>query len=220
MRVRISGAAILLVGAVLAMLLVAAAPTAAAGDQAAIIRGVPAYKQQRSLSCEYAAAYVVTKFWGKPITENVFIREVPLHPNPHKGYRGNINGPVGGITHYGVYAEPLVPVLEARGYDATVFYGGVERLKANLRAGNPTVVWLTSGRNAVRPIYWRMFEGESFKLVPWEHAVVAYGYDSYGIQMMDVGDGNYYHTDWSSFLRRWGYFDQMSLVIRPLSSSN
>lgn len=214
MKVRISGAALLLAGAVLAVLL-GAAPPAAATDQATVIRGVPAYKQQRSLSCEYAAAYVVTKFWGNPIPENVFIREIPLHPNPHKGYRGNINGPVGGLTHYGVYAEPLVPVLEARGYDATVFYGGVERLKANLRAGNPVIVWLTSGRNTRRTVYTRTYEGESFRLVPGEHTVVVYGYDGYGIRIMDVGDGNYYYTDWSSFLRRWGYFEQMSLVIRP-----
>ena len=33
--------------------------------------------------------------------------------------------------------------------------------------------------------------------------------------LMDVGDGNYYLTPWNSFLRRWGYFDQMTLVIRP-----
>lgn len=219
MKVRISGAALLLAGAVLAALLFAA-PPAAATDQQALIRGVPAYKQQRSLSCEYAAAYVVTKFWGNPIPESVFIRAVPNSPNPHRGYRGNINGPVGGITDYGVYAEPLVPVLEARGYDATVFYGGVERLKANLSAGNPVIVWITAGRNAQRPVYTRTYEGETFKLVPWEHTVVVYGYDSYGIRVMDVGDGNYYRTDWASFLRRWNYLDQMALVIRPAQASD
>jgi hypothetical protein len=32
---------------------------------------------------------------------------------------------------------------------------------------------------------------------------------------MDVGNGKYYYTDWTSFLRRWSYFDQMSLVIVP-----
>ena len=48
-----------------------------------------------------------------------------------------------------------------------------------------------------------------------EHAIVAYGYDSYGIYVMDVGNGEFYHTDWASFLRRWGYLDRMALVIRP-----
>jgi hypothetical protein len=51
--------------------------------------------------------------------------------------------------------------------------------------------------------------------VPGEHTVVAYGYDSDGIYLMDVSDGGFYYTEWDSFLRRWGYFDQMSLVTFP-----
>ena len=51
--------------------------------------------------------------------------------------------------------------------------------------------------------------------MPGEHALVVYGYDSSGVNLMDVGNGGYYHTDWASFLRRWGYFDSMMLVITP-----
>ena len=61
----------------------------------------------------------------------------------------------------------------------------------------------------------RTYAGDTFSLVPGEHAVVAYGYDGTGIELMDVGNGGYYHTDWASFLRRWGYFGQMMLVITP-----
>jgi hypothetical protein len=32
---------------------------------------------------------------------------------------------------------------------------------------------------------------------------------------MDVGNGGFYHTAWSSFLRRWTYLQQMYLVITP-----
>lgn len=39
------------------------AARAAAGDHA-YIRGVPSVKQKYNLSCEYAAAYAVTKFWA------------------------------------------------------------------------------------------------------------------------------------------------------------
>jgi uncharacterized protein YvpB len=183
-----------------------------------IIEGMPAVKQWYNLSCEYAAAAAVTLFWGgELVSQDHFIREVPQHPNPHKGFRGNIHGVFGGITDYGVYAEPLVPVLEQHGYDASVFYGGAERLKAEIEAGHPIVVWLTAGR-AERPVYQREFEGETFKLVPSEHTVVAYGYDDGGAYLMDVGDGGRYYADWDSFLRRWGYFDQMALLIHPRST--
>lgn len=51
--------------------------------------------------------------------------------------------------------------------------------------------------------------------MPGEHAVVIYGYDSEGVRIMDVGNGGFYYTGWDSFLRRWGYFDEMALVIVP-----
>ncbi len=187
---------------------VVAAPTAVQ------IAGVPSVHQAYNLSCEYAAAAAVTLYWGNLVSQRDFLREVPTNPNPHLGFRGAIDGPFGGINDYGVYAEPLVPVLERRGYEAQVYYGDQARLIASLRAGNPVVVWLTSGRQD-RPVYTHTVAGASFALVPGEHAIVVYGYDSYGVNVMDVGNGGYYHTDWASFLRRWGYFDEMMLVITP-----
>lgn len=208
-----SGYRIIVALAVGSLVLLGARPATAHPGQA-LIREFPAIKQSYSLSCEYAAAAAVTLYWGKQVSENDFIREVPLSPNPHRGFRGDINKPFGGTTNYGIYAEPLVPVLDRRGYEATVFYNDEERLLANLRAGNPVVVWITVGRQE-RPVYTRTYAGESFRLVPGEHTVVVYAYDDYGVRWMDVGDGNYYRTDWSSFLRRWSYFNKMALVIRP-----
>lgn len=185
-----------------------------AAPAAVVITGFPALRQSYSLSCEYAAAAAVTLYWGAAVTQREFLRAVPASPNPHLGFRGDIYGAFGGLTDYGVYAEPLVPVLERHGYQAQVYYGDQARLQATLRAGNPVVVWLTAGRQE-RPVYTRSAAGETFRLVPGEHALVVYGYDSSGVNLMDVGNGGYYHTDWASFLRRWGYFDSMMLVITP-----
>ena len=189
--------------------------TAEAAPDEVIIEDFPSVAQWYNLSCEYAAAASVTLYWGNLVSQRDFIREIPTHPNPHVGFRGDIFGPHGGIDDYGIYAEPLVPVLERRGYNAVVFYGPVSRLKGNVAAGNPVVVWITTGKYAERPGFYHTYEGETFKLVPYEHAVVVYGYDSGGVYLMDVGDGGFYYTEWDSFLRRWSYFDQMSLVIFP-----
>jgi uncharacterized protein YvpB len=187
----------------------------AAGD-AVIIDGIPSVEQWYNLSCEYAAAATVTLYWGNLVSQSDFIRDVPISPNPHMGFRGDINGPFGGLNDYGIYAEPLAKVVENHGYDATVFYGNdVKRLEANIEAGNPAVVWLTVGKYDEQPAYYKQLDGQTFKLVPHEHAVVAYGYDDAGIYLMDVSDGGFYHTEWDSFLRRWGYFDGMTLIIRP-----
>jgi uncharacterized protein YvpB len=189
-------------------------PALAAPAEAAI-EGFPSVTQWYSLSCEYAAAAAVTLFWGDVVSQRDFIREVPKSPNPHLGFRGDINADHGGINNYGIYAEPLVPVLNRHGYNAVVFYGGVSRLKSNVAAGNPVVVWITVGKYTERPVYRRSYEGDTFKLVPGEYTVVIYGYDGDGVYLMDVGDGGYYYTEWDSFLRRWSYFDQMALVIFP-----
>lgn len=188
---------------------------AAAQGKEVLIDGVPSVKQWYSLSCEYAAAAAVTLFWGGELVgQNHFMSEVPSSPDPHLGYRGDIFGPFGGIQDYGVYAEAMVPVLERHGYDATVFYGGVGRLKSEIDQGHPVVVWITAGRQA-RPVYRETYEGQPFKLIPGEHTVVVYGYDDAGVHVMDVGNGGKYYTDWDSFLQRWSYFDQMSLLIHP-----
>lgn len=83
-----------------------------------MIQGMPTVKQNHNLSCEYAAASAVTRYWGRTVAEKDFIGEIGAAINPHFGYRGDIDGNWGGTTDYGVYAEPLVPVLERRGYQA------------------------------------------------------------------------------------------------------
>ena len=187
----------------------------AALPSTAKIAHFPSLAQSYNLSCEYAAASAVTLYWGKQVTENTFLSQVPSNPNPHVGFRGDINGSFGGINDYGIYAEPLVPVLQKYGYDATVFYGGVSQLKANVAAGKPVVVWITVGKYTPRTPVTASYNGNSFTLVPGEHALVIYGYDTGGVYMMNVADGLYYYTEWPSFLPRWSYFDQMALVITP-----
>src|SRR5690348_16651771 len=61
------------------------------------IAGFPAVHQWYHLDCEYAAAAAVTLYWGRLVSQRTFLREVPHDPNPHHGFRGNINGPFGGI---------------------------------------------------------------------------------------------------------------------------
>jgi uncharacterized protein YvpB len=184
------------------------------GPSSAQIASVPLIQQQHHLSCEYAAASTVTRFWGRPVTEDDFIRAIPLDPNPHVGYRGNIDAGWGGIDNYGIYAEPLVPVLEAQGYRAAVFYGPPQRLKAEIAAGRPVVVWIAGvpGRLTSQV---ETTAGRQFSLTPFEHALVVTGYDSTQVSVMDVAHGTNSAFAWPDFLQRWSYFDEMALAISP-----
>src|SRR5689334_23767597 len=93
-----------------------------AAESRVIIPDFPSVEQWYSLSCEYAAAAAVSLYWGRLVSQRDFLAEIPESPNPHWGFRGNIYGAWGGIRNYGIYAEPLVPVLAARGYRVDVFY--------------------------------------------------------------------------------------------------
>ena len=182
-------------------------------DQASIT-GMPVVQQTHHLSCEYAATAAVTRFWGRPLTEADFIREIPRDPNPHVGFRGDIDAAWGGTDNYGIYAEPLVPVLERHGFRAVALYTGPDRLKAEVAAGHPVVVWIT-GRPGLWPRITESAAGRSFSLTPYEHALVVYGYTPDQVQVMDVGAGELAVFSWPDFLDRWSYFDAMALVVTP-----
>lgn len=141
---------------------------------------------------------------------------MPYHPNPHRGFRGDMNGAFGGTDDYGVYAEPLVPLLERCGLQAQVVYaqGDASVLRSEIDRGRPVVVWMTN-MASVQPRLTAEYAGETFTLVPQEHVVVVYGYDQEWVYVADPGDGQYRAFSWEDFMRSWGYFDGMALLISP-----
>lgn len=175
---------------------------------------VPTYYQQRNLSCEYAATHIATSAFGPGIDESVFWNTIPVTLNPHYGYRGNIDGTWGNHTDYGIYPEPLVPVLNANGFGGYVFYGESDptELMQQLAQGRPVVVWLAMwGDTGIR------FDDEgSYTIFSGEHVMTAYGYDASGVYLSDPASGVTKFYDWATFLWMWGTSDGMSLAVYPL----
>ena len=186
---------------------------AVSGPGPMLIEGVPAYQQRYSLSCEYAAAYIATAVFGNGIDEEVFRANIGQSPNPHWGYRGWIEGVWGGTDDYGVYPEAMAPTLEANGFVADVFYAGGDAgaLTSRLDGGMPVVAWL----GAFGDTGFTMDDAGTYRLVPGEHVVVAYGYDEGGVHASDPGTGSYRYYPWGEFMTMWGAFDGMSLGIAP-----
>jgi uncharacterized protein YvpB len=192
-----------------------AQPAARPPAEAGWVGGVPWVRQWYSLTCEYAAAAAVTWYYGNLVSQRVFIDEMPYSYDPHVGFRGRINGPVGGTTDYGVYAEPLVPVLQRHGFNAQALYTDVGWLKAQIVADRPVVVWMTYQAWWSNPTYIWADDCTRFSLVPWEHCVVVTAYDDWGVTIMDPYTGTFDRYNWGDFTRAWGYFDNMALLITP-----
>ena len=174
---------------------------------------VPTHVQEHGLSCEYAAAYIATSAFDNAVPEWVFIDTIPVASNPHYGFRGDIDGTWGQYDDWGIYAEPLVPVLNDYGFAAEAFYsmGDTTQLKAHLDEGHPVVVWLAMWGDTGR-----VYEDEGrYTVFAGSHVMTAYGYDSHGLYLSDPGTGSYRFIDWGTFVWMWGTIDGMSLAIYP-----
>ena len=169
------------------------------------------YVQQRNLSCEYSAVQIAT---NGAISEYDIEAQVPLSPNPHWGYRGDIHGWWGNTDDYGVYAEPLAAALPAFGYYGEVFYGGWsnDQLVAHLDSGAPVIVWLALWGDMSHT---ETTDGVSYTLTPGMHVMVAYDYDDSNVYLSDPGTGSLVAYSWGSFLDLYGVLDGMSLAIYP-----
>jgi uncharacterized protein YvpB len=186
-------------------------PTAS-GDDSSSGSSYPTHHQEHSLSCEYASLQIATTALGSPVAEDDFLYDVPSAVDPHYGFRGDIDGPFGSTDDYGVYAEPLANALADFGFNGDVWYGAdAGSLEAQLDAGNPTLVWIATRGDT--GFYDQDANGNSFKLVPWEHVVVAFAYDDGGVYVSDPGTGTIEHLSWGWFLDAWSVMNGMSLSV-------
>lgn len=176
-----------------------------------IIPGIITYSQQRSLSCEYAAISIATGTLGNWVSEYDVEAQIGLSDNPHWGYRGNITGSWGNTTDYGIYAEALVPALNAYGFNGEVFYGGRDALMAQIDAGHPTLVWL--GLWGDQSAYEYTADGTRYQVTAGMHVMVAYGYDGSGVYLSDPASGSIRYYDWGTFHWMWDVMDDMALGV-------
>ncbi|MDQ2683438.1 MAG: LysM peptidoglycan-binding domain-containing protein [Chloroflexota bacterium] len=175
---------------------------------------VPSYWQQRNLSCEYASTYIATAAFGAGIPESAFWNWIPVTSNPHWGYRGNIDGWWGNTTDYGIYPEPLVPVLNHYGFGAEVFYAGSDsaQLMQQIAWGRPVVVWLAMWGNTAE----HYTDEGSYTVFSGMHVMTAYGYDEAGVYLSDPARGGTVFFDWGTFLWMWGTINGMAMAVYPL----
>lgn len=183
-------------------------------DASAQIAGAFLYQQQRSLSCEYASVHIAASMLGYSLSEYDIESVVPLHENPHKGYRGNILGTWGNTNDYGVYHGPLSAGLELLGIPHEAYYGDRADLERHLRDGHPTVVWLGMRGEGYSTDNWDA-EGDRYQLTTYMHVMTAYGFDESGVFLTDPGTAVWRHYAWDEFMTMWNVMDGMALSILP-----
>ncbi|MGD9049607.1 MAG: C39 family peptidase, partial [Anaerolineae bacterium] len=145
-------------------------------------------RQSHNLSCESSAASMVAGYHGIPLSEAEVLAALPLSDNPYLGFRGNVDGPTGGIEDYGVYAGPILDILTNRGLQAWPVEGGLDGIKGALARGNPVIAWITYDCWPSTPTS-QMIGDQEVILVPYQHVVVVTGYSDSGVWANDPLDG-------------------------------
>jgi uncharacterized protein YvpB len=184
----------------------------------ALILDAPLLKQEHSLSCESSAAAMAAQYHGLQIGESTILRSLPLDENPHLGFRGDVDGPYGGIDDYGVYAEPIRQALIKLGLEAKHLDGGIDEIKQHIRMGQPVIAWVTYQMQVQMPRQVTLSTGTTVTLVPYEHAVLVVGYNAEGLWVHDPYDGTRAFYGETDFRRSFAYLGNMALVVGPPST--
>ena len=169
-------------------------------------------QQSHNLSCEASSISMAAHYFGVPLSEAEALAALPLNDNPHLGFRGNVDGPTGGIQDYGVYAGPVLEVLKNSGLQAWSVKDGLSGIKAALARGNPVIAWVTYDCQPGSPTTVTI-DGQAVTLVPYQHVVVVTGYNAQGIWANDPWDGQEDFYGYSDFERAMGYFGNMAIEI-------
>ncbi|MGD1993772.1 MAG: C39 family peptidase [Anaerolineae bacterium] len=204
----------------LALLLCSLLPSTVLADpevpSAAFVDGVVGHPQERALSCESRSAVDLAAFWGASVAEGDFFDTLPRSDNPHEGFVGDVDDAPGSLPPggYGVYARPVANAMRRYGLDARAHrWMGMERLRAELAAGRPVVVWATYDMLRPEIDSWTAGDGSVSVIVQWEHTFIAVGYDATGVYLIDAYDGrtSYYPTD--QFITAWMQLNEMAVTV-------
>ncbi len=169
-------------------------------------------RQSHNLSCESSAASMSAQYHNVGLSEADVLAALPLDPNPHLGFRGNVDGPTGGTKDYGVYAGPVLDVLNSRGLRARPVKGGLDGIKAAIARGNPVIAWVTYDCQPSTPATVTI-NGEAVTLVPWQHVVVVTGYNQEGVWANDPWDAKSEFYATADFQRALSYFGDMAIEV-------
>lgn len=172
-------------------------------------------RQTHNLSCESSAASMVANFWGVDLSEADVLAALPKNANPNLGFRGNPDGPTGGLQDYGVYAGPIGDVLNSHGLHTVPVTGGLDGIRKAIARGNPVIAWVTYDMSVQTPVQ-ESIDGQTVTLVPQEHVVVITGFGSDGVWANDPWDGREHSYAEADLVRSMGYLGNMALeVTRP-----
>jgi LysM repeat protein/uncharacterized protein YvpB len=181
----------------------------------AYISGVSGQPQKYGLDCEVRSAVDWAKFFGVNITEDQFLARLPRSDNPDEGFVGDPNGRWGMIppNSYGVHAAPIARVLQGYGLKAQARSGmTLDELRSELAAGRPVIVWVIGLVWRGTPVPYTSRSGAVTTVAAYEHSMMAVGYTSTLIHLLDSASGGTQPYSLNNFLTSWQVLGNMAVI--------
>lgn len=197
-----------------------------------VLRNIPVDIQDNLVSCEssaagMAAAGVENGFLpdGYGTWEEYFMDVIPSNPNPHEGFRGNVETGGGQTMEgaYGVYVEPVAEAFRKAKIPCRILGGGenYKRIEEHIRMGYPVMVWISGEMDAPIEIWTDPETGQKVKLISGEHVWLVTGVSADGSRFLvhepypgmggkfwvTIGKGRRNFPNWGRA------FDGMALVV-------
>jgi uncharacterized protein YvpB len=190
----------------------------------------PLIRQSMPLDCESAALAVALQARGFAIPQGWVFDQLPKDPraaivtrahavtwgDPYVDFVGNVYGVEARYTGYGVYYPPIVAAAERAGATANGHTGWTTtEIEAQIRAGNPVVVWVNFNFAYSGTGRWTARDGRSIPYTTEEHAVTVVGFNTVTgtVTMVDVGVGLHRTLSTAAFSAAIATFGGMAVAI-------
>jgi uncharacterized protein YvpB len=177
-----------------------------------MIEGIYGYGQLFPLSCEARSASDWARHFGVTIRELPFLARLPRSSNPEEGFVGRLEGGWGNIppNDYGVHAGPVAGVLQSFGAKAAAVRNlPLERLREEIAAGRPVIVWVSGHVKPGKGETYRI-DGQQITVARYEHTVIVIGYDEKNLTFLD--GKTVYARPVQTFLDSWSALENMAIV--------
>ena len=180
----------------------------------AAVTGFVGYPQSYTLDCETRSAVDLAAYFGVTINASDFLTHLPKSDDPNEGFVGNYWDPRGHIppASYGVYQEPVAALLRAYGLSAAGYKNYTwEQLQSEIVSGRPVMVWVAGNTEAGTPVSYTPSNGNTTKVVPYQHTVVVTGYDETSVTIQD--GGQLYTRNINTFMLSWQVLENRAIVV-------
>ncbi len=192
-------------------------------------------KQVFNLSCEFAAAAAVIYHYNNNelfatqnelAAERTLIAKIPASQNPNIGVRmgntasesaellyQNLNQRFGGTDYYGVHTPPFIDVFwDYKLLARPIKKGDINAIKKAIFSGHLVMTWIRVGYGKAVDV---ALSYGTAPVIKGEHAVVIYGYNQDGVNIMDPGIGQNRFISYQTLLDATSLFPLPFLEVHP-----